>query len=84
MFITTGKGEDTPINLKWGDDYNSDTSDFTVVGPRKKKSARKIKTSVSRPRTRSQKTVEPTVDPGNAAKSPGRVTRGTGRKKILK
>lgn len=77
MFITNGKGDDIPVNLSWGDDQEYDIPDFTMVGSRKKKrSARKVQTTTSRPRTRSQKTVEPTVDLGNAAKPPRRVTKG--------
>ena len=77
MFITNGKGDDIPINLSWGDEQDCDVSDFTVVGSRRKKcNTRKVQTPISRPRTRSQKAVEPTAKPGNAAKSPSRVTRG--------
>ena len=79
MLITNGKGEDIPINLNWGDEQNYDVSDFTAVGSRKKKkSARKIQTSISRPGTRSQKAVEPTATSDNGAIPPSITTRGRG------
>ena len=79
MLITNGKGEDIPINLNWGDEQNYDVSDFTAVGSRKKKkSARKIQTSISRPGTRSQKAVEATATSDNGAIPPSITTRGRG------
>ena len=82
MFITNGKGEDIPINLSWGDEQEYDSSDFTVVGSRKKKgSSRRVQVSISRPRTRSQKAVEPTANSDNNVRPPSKSTRGRGRGK---
>ena len=41
MLLTNENGETIPVDMRWGDDLEGDTSDFTVVGPRKKRSSKK-------------------------------------------
>ena len=60
MFITNGKGEDIPINLRWGDEHDYDISDFTVIGSRKKRNNKKIRH------------LYPNLEPGEHLPGPGR------------
>ena len=82
MYITNGKGDQTPISTEWGDEGDDPEANFILVKSRRKKSP-KVKIAISRPVTRSQK-----PDIGKDKSKAGRhvhhyrATRG-GRKVIL-
>lgn len=54
MLLTNAKGNQTPLNMNWGDENNLEQENFTVVKSRKKKE-KKINVVISKPVTKSQK-----------------------------
>jgi hypothetical protein len=76
MYITNGKGDQTPVSADWGDGDEDVEEHFTLVWSRKKRSP-KVQVAISRPTTRSQKPVG-----GKQTGSPVHNTRATrgGRK----
>lgn len=78
MLLTNAKGDQTPLNMCWGDEKDLNEENFTVVRSRKKRE-RKINVVISRPVTRSQKGgASSRDDKGNSTLHP---SRGTTRRK---
>lgn len=78
--LTNGKGDQTPLDMRWSEENDIDEEKFTVVRSRKKKE-RKVNVVISRPVTRSQKDKvllgnnkgNPTLLPSRNTKQGGKV-----------
>ena len=74
MYITNGKGDQTPVSTDWGGGEEDMEEQFTLVRSRKRKSP-KVKVAISRPITRSQKNYVESTQAGSPAHNT-RATRG--------